>query len=93
MIGAGRSCTHLDQVLLELPTEADKRGADCSECVAMGARWVHLRMCLTCGHVGCCDSSPNRHARRHWEASGHAVITSFEPRERWSWCFADDLLL
>ncbi|WP_353475223.1 UBP-type zinc finger domain-containing protein [Salipiger sp. H15] len=87
------SCAHLDQILQDLPTEEAKRGAVCPACVAMGSGWLHLRVCRSCGHVGCCDSSPNRHARGHWEATGHAVIASFEPRERWSWCFADDLLL
>lgn len=93
MSGDDTGCMHLDQIACDMPTEDAKRGAVCPECVAKGAQWVHLRMCLTCGHIGCCDSSPNRHARGHWEASGHALITSFEPRERWSWCFADDLLL
>lgn len=57
----------------------------------MGSRWVHLRLCRSCGHVGCCDSSPNRHATRHFQATGHPVITSFEPGEHWSWCYVDQV--
>ncbi len=65
----------------------------CPECVAAGDRWVHLRVCLVCGHVGCCDNSRNRHARRHYHATGHTVIQSLEPRETWRYCYADDTLL
>jgi hypothetical protein len=63
----------------------------CEECLAMGSRWVHLRLCRSCGHVGCCDSSPNRHASRHAAASGHAVARSAEPGEDWSWCYVDEI--
>jgi hypothetical protein len=59
----------------------------CAECVAMGDEWVHLRTCLQCGHVGCCDSSKNHHATRHFEAKAHPVIASAEPHERWLWCY------
>jgi hypothetical protein len=62
----------------------------CVECLAIGARWVHLRRCTTCGHVGCCDSSPNRHASKHAPAEGHAVVQSFEPGEEWYWCYFDE---
>jgi CPA1 family monovalent cation:H+ antiporter len=62
----------------------------CEDCLRIGARWLHLRLCLHCGHVGCCDSSPNRHARRHFQDARHPVIASFEPNERWAWCFADE---
>jgi phosphoenolpyruvate-protein phosphotransferase len=61
----------------------------CEECLAAGASWVHLRLCLTCGHVGCCDSSPGRHATRHAQATSHPVIASYEPGERWAWCYID----
>ncbi|MFE3449451.1 ubiquitin carboxyl-terminal hydrolase 14 [Nonomuraea sp. NPDC059194] len=61
----------------------------CEECLATGARWVHLRRCLECGHVGCCDSSPNKHATAHYREAGHPVMQSFEPGEDWRWCFAD----
>ena len=62
----------------------------CAECVALGDEWVHLRTCLACGHVGCCDSSKNRHATRHFQAVGHPVIASAQPRERWLWCYVDE---
>jgi hypothetical protein len=64
----------------------------CEECLATGSAWVHLRLCLTCGHVGCCDDSPNRHATRHYERTDHPVVRSFEPGEGWGWCFADEEL-
>ena len=61
----------------------------CEECLKTGGRWVHLRMCRTCGHVGCCDSSPGKHARKHAHTTGHPIIQSIEPGEDWSWCFVD----
>jgi hypothetical protein len=67
------------------------RSQGCEECLKIGSSWVPLRLCLNCGHVGCCDSSPNRHVRRHFEASGHPIIQSFEPGESWRWCFADEV--
>ena len=78
-------CTHVDQV-----TEVTPRTPQgCEECLAMGGRWVHLRLCLTCGYVGCCDSSPNRHATKHFQTAGHPIVRSFEPGESWVWCYAD----
>lgn len=65
----------------------------CEECLATGGRWVHLRLCMACGHVGCCDSSPGRHARAHAGARGHPVVQSFEPDEDWAYCFADEASL
>jgi CPA2 family monovalent cation:H+ antiporter-2 len=65
----------------------------CEECLRDGTEWVHLRLCMECGHVGCCDSSPNRHSRRHWEGTGHPIVRSAEPGERWGHCFPDDLRL
>jgi uncharacterized UBP type Zn finger protein len=65
--------------------------AGCEECLKLGTAWVHLRLCLTCGHVGCCDSSPGRHATRHYQEIGHPVIASFEPGERWGWCYVDEV--
>ena len=62
----------------------------CEECLAGGTTWVHLRLCLSCGHVGCCDSSPQRHASAHYQASAHPVIRSYEPNEDWWWCYVDD---
>jgi uncharacterized UBP type Zn finger protein len=83
------TCTHLDQVeRVELPGEV----AGCEECLASGDRWVHLRMCQTCGHIGCCDSSPNKHATAHFESTGHPIVRSAEPGEDWSWCYADEVM-
>ena len=83
-------CTHLDQVqLTELPESTE----GCEECLKIGDGWCHLRICLTCGKVGCCDSSPNRHAHVHSEESGHALMHSLQPDEDWSWCFVDELAL
>jgi len=80
-------CTHLDEI-----QEVEARTPDgCEECLTSGGRWLHLRLCLTCGHVGCCDSSPNRHARKHVAAAGHAIVQSFEPGEDWRYCFIDDV--
>jgi hypothetical protein len=80
------SCTHLEQVqATELPAEI----AGCEECLKIGSRWVHLRMCLACGKIGCCDSSPNRHASGHAAEVGHAIARSAEPDETWAWCFVD----
>jgi hypothetical protein len=62
----------------------------CEDCLKIASPWVHLRLCLTCGHVGCCDSSPNRHARRHFDRSGHPIIQSYQPGEFWRWCYVDE---
>ncbi len=62
----------------------------CEDCLRIGSDWVHLRLCLSCGHVGCCDSSPHRHARRHAVAQDHPIVQSFEPGETWRWCYVDD---
>jgi uncharacterized UBP type Zn finger protein len=81
------TCSHLDQVeLRELPASVD----GCEDCLREGGEWLHLRICLSCGHVGCCDDSPNRHATAHAQASGHPIIRSLEPREEWCWCFLDE---
>jgi uncharacterized UBP type Zn finger protein len=82
-----KHCTHLDQIRDVSPRTPD----GCEECLASGSRWVHLRLCLTCGHVGCCDSSPNRHARQHAHQTTHPIVRSFEPGEDWRWCFADEM--
>ncbi|MBA2755316.1 MAG: NAD-binding protein [Chloroflexia bacterium] len=78
-------CTHLDQVRLVTPHTPQ----GCEECLALGDRWIHLRLCLTCGHVGCCDSSPNKHASAHSRSRAHPIIQSFEPNEDWRWCYVD----
>lgn len=64
----------------------------CEECLAAGGRWVHLRRCLECGHIGCCDSSPSKHATAHFRETGHMVMQSFQPGESWRWCFADNIM-
>ena len=79
-------CTHLDQVADVAPS-----GDGCQECLQTGGRWLHLRMCMSCGHVGCCDESPNRHATAHFVGTSHPLIQSYEPGELWWWCFADEL--
>lgn len=66
------------------------RAAGCEECIQTGMRWLHLRLCLTCGHVGCCDSSPGRHASLHAHHVGHPIVQSLEPGERWRWCYIDE---
>ncbi|HEV3312369.1 MAG TPA: UBP-type zinc finger domain-containing protein [Chloroflexota bacterium] len=81
-------CTHVDQVH---EVEASSNG--CEDCLKIGGRWVHLRLCMTCGHVGCCDNSPNKHATKHFHSSNHAIMTSFEPGEDWGWCFVDEVVL
>lgn len=82
------TCHHFEQL-----TTAAKPGSDvCDQCVAAGDTWVHLRSCLDCGAVGCCDNSQNRHARRHWEDRGHPLIRSIEPGETWRYCFEDHFL-
>jgi hypothetical protein len=81
-------CSHLDRVVVtDLPREIP----GCEECLRIGSWWVHLRMCETCGHIGCCDSSPNRHATAHFRATGHPVMRSAEPGEEWSWCHLDEI--
>jgi hypothetical protein len=83
-------CTHLDHVnVTDLPDAVE----GCEDCLASGDRWVHLRICLECGKVGCCDSSPNRHASKHAQSSGHPIMRSIEPGEDWSWCFLDRTLV
>ncbi len=65
----------------------------CEDCLRIGSDWVHLRLCLTCGHVGCCDSSPHRHARKHFHATKHPIVQSFEPGEDWRWCWVHEALV
>jgi len=79
-------CTHLNQIRDMKPSS---RG--CEDCLKVGGTWVHLRMCLVCGHVGCCDSSPNRHATAHFHATLHPVMRSIEPGESWGWCYVDEV--
>lgn len=88
MTGRSPACSHLDAV-----RDAQPRSEGCAQCLAIGDPWVHLRMCLTCGEVGCCDSSKNRHAHRHADAVGHPIARSVEPGEEWAWCFVDESLV
>jgi uncharacterized UBP type Zn finger protein len=83
-------CSHLDRVeVRELPASVD----GCEDCLRIGSKWLHLRICLTCGHVGCCDNSPQRHATAHFHETDHPLIRSLEPGEDWSWCYVDEVAL
>jgi uncharacterized UBP type Zn finger protein len=81
------ACTHLDQIAITPPDEV----AGCEDCMRTGDRWLHLRVCLSCGHVGCCDSSPNKHASAHAREAEHPIIRSAEPGETWCWCYVDNV--
>ncbi|MEU4828987.1 ubiquitin carboxyl-terminal hydrolase 14 [Actinomadura citrea] len=85
------TCEHVLSLPVEDPSPNTPQG--CEDCLREGTRWVHLRLCLSCGHVGCCDSSPRRHATAHFAKEGHPVVRSFEPGEDWRWCFADQLIV
>jgi hypothetical protein len=82
-------CSHLNSVADVQPSTTE----GCEDCLREGSGWVHLRECLECGHVGCCDNSPRRHATAHWHTTQHPIIRSFEPGEQWGWCYADELFL
>jgi uncharacterized UBP type Zn finger protein len=82
-------CAHLSRVDPEI--QGNTKG--CEECEKMGAQWVHLRLCLTCGHVGCCDDSINKHGTKHFKKTNHPIIKSYEPGENWKWCFVDELMM
>ena len=82
-------CSHLDTVKFVSP---EGEVAGCEECLRLGMRWVHLRMCQECGRVHCCDNSPGRHATAHFHESGHPIIRSVEPGEDWSWCYVDEVM-
>jgi uncharacterized UBP type Zn finger protein len=81
-------CAHLDQIAVQTLPETI---GGCEDCLAVGSTWTHLRMCMTCGKIGCCDASPNRHARRHAEQADHPIARSAEPGEDWSWCYVDEV--
>ncbi len=87
-VSDGGVCPHADG-LPDAPGPAEA----CEDCLRIGGLWVHLRLCLTCGHVGCCDSSPNRHATKHASASEHPIVWSFEPGEDWRWCYVDQVMV
>ena len=81
-------CAHLDQIRPVFPS-----AAGCEDCLRTGDSWVHLRICMTCGHMGCCDSSPNQHATKHHHQTGHPIVRSMEPGEDWGWCYADEVVV
>jgi uncharacterized UBP type Zn finger protein len=80
-----KPCTHLSAI-----RDVKPHSRGCEDCLKIGDTWVHLRLCLTCGHVGCCDSSKNKHASKHWAAVGHPIVRSFERGEDWRWCYPDE---
>ena len=82
------TCTHLDQV-----REVTSSAPGCEDCLKIGDTWLHLRHCMICGHVGCCDQSKNKHATKHFHATRHAIIASLEPGEDWGWCYVDELFI
>lgn len=81
-------CVHVEQIDIDGVTPQPTDG--CGDCQRTGDTWVHLRMCATCGHIGCCDSSPNRHATAHARTTGHPLVRSYEPAEAWWYCYVDD---
>jgi hypothetical protein len=83
-----KTCTHTSQI-----NDVEPSAQGCEDCLRMGDTWVHLRECLICGHVGCCDQSPNRHATKHFHATEHPIISSLEPGEDWRWCYVDEVLV
>lgn len=82
------NCSHLDQIRSVTP-----RATGCEECLKNGETWVHLRLCLTCGHVGCCDTSRGKHATKHFRETGHPIMQTLEADEDWAWCFVDEIEL
>jgi uncharacterized UBP type Zn finger protein len=90
VIDISSPCAHTTP---DMPRHVHRPPSGCPECIAMGSRWVHLRICLSCGHVGCCDSSPNRHATKHFHETKHPIITSGELGETWTYCYADERFL
>lgn len=80
-----KMCTHAASIRDVTPS-----ACGCKECLKIGSPWVHLRICRTCGHVGCCDSSPNQHATKHFRATGHPIIEGYDPPEGWGWCYVDN---
>jgi uncharacterized UBP type Zn finger protein len=83
-----KQCTHKNQIRRVKPS-----ANGCEECLKTGDEWVHLRLCLSCGHVGCCDSSKNRHATKHFQATGHPIMQSMQSGEDWRWCFVDQVFV
>ena len=82
------TCEHVSQI-----RDVEPGTPGCEECLALGWEWVHLRLCLTCGHVGCCDNSRGKHATKHFHRTQHPIVRSFQPDEDWAWCYLDELLM
>jgi uncharacterized UBP type Zn finger protein len=82
------TCPHVDEI-----KDVQPSAAGCQECLKTHDRWVQLRMCMICGHVGCCDSSKNKHATKHFQATAHPIIKSMNPVENWYWCYVDEQFL
>ena len=89
MSSPAQHCSHLGQVRRVAPNTPN----GCEECLKLGMHWVHLRLCQECGHVGCCDQSQGKHATKHFHASKHPIMKSFQPGEDWSWCYVDELFM
>lgn len=87
-MNANTVCSHLGTITDAPPSDL----AGCHDCLLLGTRWVHLRMCRACGHIGCCDQSPGRHATAHFHATTHPIIRSYEPGETWFWCYPDAVM-
>ncbi|MDQ6724297.1 MAG: UBP-type zinc finger domain-containing protein [Thermoproteota archaeon] len=83
-------CMHIEQINQDIKP---KNPNGCEECLQIGSKWVQLRLCLSCGHIGCCDSSPNKHATKHFKTTQHPLIRSFESPENWEWCYLDEILI
>lgn len=82
-----KNCQHIKTIKNVKPS-----GDGCKECLEMGDQWVHLRLCMECGHVGCCDDSKNKHATKHFHSTNHPIIFSYEPQEAWGYCYVDDVM-
>jgi len=83
------TCSHLNQI----KQVSARTPEGCEECLKIGSGWVHLRLCMSCGHVGCCDQSPNRHATKHFHQTQHPLVRSFQPGEDWAWCYVDEVFM
>ena len=86
-LSMANECTHTNEI-----HEVTPSAEGCEDCLKIGDTWMHLRLCMTCGHVGCCDSSKNKHATKHFHATNHPIIKSFQPGEDWGWCYVDEVM-
>jgi uncharacterized UBP type Zn finger protein len=92
-VAVAELCAHLEKLAAPGRDPVKPGGRGCKECLDSGDEWVHLRLCMTCGHVGCCDDSPNKHATKHFHKTRHPTIKPFEPDEEWAYCYLDDLMV